>query len=463
MIDLKNKKVLVMGLGLYEEGSGIAATKFLLSAGAKVTVTDLKTKEQLADQIKRLGASAKNIKWVLGCHHEADFKSADLIIKNPGVPRTSKFLKIVSTKKIPVYTDISLFFELFDRSRIIGITGTRGKSTTTTLIHELIKTVDRGAIIGGNIKKSPLLQLKSIKQRSVAILELSSWMLESLESIKKSPHIAVFTNIYPDHLNTYDGLSDYIEAKKNIFKFQTLQDYLVISRDNPSALKAGRKTPSQRYWFSKKYFAQENGVYIKNGWIYFRQNGREQKICSVKNVFLLGEHNLENVLAAVAVAMIFGVKPVVIKKLLGQFKGVADRLEFLREVSGVKYYNDTTSTTPEATMAALKALGKKKNIVLIAGGSDKGLKFGELAKLIKKSCREVVLLKGAGTDRLKRFLSSGVTYSEVASMAEAIGLAKTFAKRGEIVLLSPACASFGMFKNEFDRGDQFKKIIKSLK
>jgi len=474
MLNLKNKKATVMGLGLYEEGSGIAATKFLLSQGAKVTVTDLKTKEQLQDQIKRLGVAAKKIKFVLGRHRQEDFKDADLIVKNPGVPRTSKYLKIAKASKIPIYTDISLFFELFDRSRIIGITGTRGKSTTTTLIHGLIKTIDKQAIIGGNIKKSPLLQLQSA-QGHLAVLELSSWMLESLAVIRKSPHIAVFTNIYPDHLNTYFGLADYIKAKKNIFKFQTPQDYLVISRDNSHTVKAASEAISQRYWFSKKYFSEENGCFIKNNQIIFRRNGVEHKICSVSNIALIGEHNLENVLAAVAVAMIFGVKASAIRKVLKSFKGIPDRLELLREIKGVKYYNDTTSTTPEATIAALCALssplrkgrmGGVKNIILIAGGSDKGLDFTELVKEMKKHCKAVVLLNGTGTERLKkqlRITNYELRIIEADSIRDAVRAARQIAKRGDIILLSPACASFGMFKNEFDRGDQFKKLVKKLK
>jgi UDP-N-acetylmuramoylalanine--D-glutamate ligase len=466
MFNLKNKKVTVMGLGLYQEGSGISATKFLLSAGAKVTVTDLKTEAQLAEQLKRLGKLKTKINFVLGKHREQDFKNVDLIIKNPGVPASSRFLKIAEKNKIPVYTDISLFFEFFDRSRIIGITGTRGKSTTASLIYELIKKVDRGAILGGNIKKSPLLQLEKIKAGSTAVLELSSWMLESLELIKKSPHISVFTNIYPDHLNTYRGMAEYVEAKKNIFKFQNLQDYLIINRDNPYTLQAGKEAVGRRVWFSVKYFKEENGCYVKDEKIIFRFDGVEQKVCSLKEVTLPGKHNLENVLAATAVALIFGVKIIDIKKVLKSFKGIEDRLELLKEIRGVKYYNDTTSTTPEATMAALRTLGQsEKKIILIAGGSDKGLEFKELIKEIKKYCQAVILLKGSGTERLKPLLLGikNLPLFEVDSMDSAVKLAQSLAVKQDFVLLSPACASFGMFVNEFDRGAQFRKLVGKLK
>ena len=497
-----------MGLGLYEEGSGIAATKFLLSQGAKVTVTDLKSKEQLKDQLLELEKYKKNldsrlrgndkggrgndkgrrgddIKYVLGQHRDQDFVSADLIVKNPGVPAKSKYLALARKNNIPVVTDISLFFQLVDRKRLIGITGTRGKSTTTSLIYDLIKSQDRQAVLGGNILKSPLAQMAQVKKGGSIILELSSWMLESLIDIKTSPHIAVFTNIYPDHLNTYDSIEDYFTAKKNIYRFQSPQDYIVLNRDNKYTVKAGKEVVAQRYWFSLKPFAEENGCYVKNNSIWFRQNGVEQKMCSLADIRLPGEHNLSNILAAVCVAGICGIKPPAVGKVVRSFKGVPNRLELLREIRGVKYYNDTTSTTPEATIAALRALGQKnkktkkqknKNIILIAGGADKGLDFKILTKEIKQACKAVVLLNGTGTQRLNYELSASASPQRdgritnydndlviANSMADAVGLAKSFAKKGDIILLSPACASFGMFNNEFDRGDQFRKLVNKLK
>ncbi|MFA6593854.1 MAG: UDP-N-acetylmuramoyl-L-alanine--D-glutamate ligase [Candidatus Buchananbacteria bacterium] len=505
MLNLKSKKALVMGLGLYEDGSGIAATRFLLSHGAKVTVTDLKSKEQLKDQIAELERFRKNldsrlrgndeersgndeersgndeersgndeersgndIKYVLGRHRKEDFKHQDLILRNPGVPQSSKFLKIARDNKIPIYTDISLFFQLVDRKRLVGVTGTRGKSTTTTLIYELVKTLDKQAVLAGNITKSPLAQIPLVNKGGRIVLELSSWMTESLADIKKSPHIAVFTNIYPDHLNTYSGIKDYAEAKKNIFKFQTLQNYAVLNRDNSYTKKMGGEVVAQRYWFSLKSFAEENGSFIKNGRIVFRQNGVEQIMCSISDIKLLGEHNLSNVLAAVTVAGIIGISPKNIKSVLHRFYGIPNRLELLREVRGVKYYNDTASTMPEATIVALRALSSPKpqaprspkQIILIAGGADKGLDFKELAQEIKKYCQAVVLLKGAGTERLKKELKN---FTIVDSLPDAVGIAKSFATSGDIILLSPACASFGLFKNEFDRGDQFRQLVKKIK
>ncbi len=464
-LNLKNKKVTVMGLGLYEEGSGISATRFLVEAGAKVTVTDLKNEAELSQQLKRLGNIRNKIKLVLGKHRVSDFKGVDLVVRNPGVPASSKFLKLARENKIPIVNDISLFFQLIDRKRILAVTGTRGKSTTTTLLYELIKCIDKNVILGGNITKSPLAQMKAVNRGGNIVLELSSWLLEGLADIKKSPHLAIFTNIYPDHLNTYKNIREYAEAKKNIFKFQTPQDYVILNRDNSYTFRMGKEVIAQRFWYSLNYFKEENGCFVRLGNIYFRYNGVEQKICSTKILLLPGEHNLSNALAAICGAMIYGVNAKQIVSVLKKFTGVPNRLEFLRDINGVKYYNDTTSTTPEATIAALQALGKKRNIILIAGGSDKGLDFRTLNKEISKYCRLVILLSGSGTERLKPLLlkQKNLDLVEVNSLKNAVNLAKSQAKKGDIVLLSPACASFGMFVNEFDRGNQFIKIIKSLK
>ncbi|HNP75449.1 MAG TPA: UDP-N-acetylmuramoyl-L-alanine--D-glutamate ligase [bacterium] len=456
-----NKRVTIMGLGSYRDGSGISATRFLLDQGAQLTVTDLKTADQLAPQIKRLGRRATKINFVLGRHRISDFKNTDLIIKNPGVPNTSKYLAIAVKNQIPIETDVSLFFQLIDRKRIIGITGTRGKSTTTTLIYEILKLINRWAVLGGNIAKSPLAQMSKVAKGGPVALELSSWMLESLAPHQISPYISVFTNIYPDHLNTYRGIDDYVAAKEHIFLGQNIQDWTILNRDNSFTRKSGAKTPGRRMWFSLKEFSEENGCFVRGKNIYCRLNGKEKRVLSLIDIKIPGDHNRANVLAAISGALAYGAPIAVIRKAVKNFKGVPNRLELLRTVKGVNYYNDTTSTTPEATMAALQSLGdaKQKKIILIAGGSDKGLDFNALAREIKKYCRQVIFLSGIGTDRLKQLVTPA---AEVASMTEAVNLAQQFAASGEIILLSPACASFGLFNNEFDRGDQFRRAVKKL-
>jgi len=452
-----------MGLGLYEYGSGISATKFLISQGAKVLVTDLKTRKDLAVSIKRLGKVANKVTFVLGKHRVEDFKNVDLIIRNPGVPKSSKYLQIAKKAGVPIETDISLFFQLINRKRIIGITGTRGKSTTTSLIYDIFKLVDKDAVLGGNITKSPLSQMSQVKKGGKVILELSSWLLEGLESPKLSPYIAVVTNIYPDHLNTYQGIKDYAKAKEYIWKYQNAQDAVILNRDNAYTREMGSRVPSRRFWFSLKELRNENGCFIRNKAIWFRQEGEEKRVLPVSDIKVPGQHSVANVLSAVCVAMVYGIEITKIKQAVKRFNGIADRLEFLKQVKGVKYYNDTTSTTPEAGVAALKALGSGKNIVLIAGGSDKGLDFKPWLKEVKKSCKALILLEGTGTDRIRPLISNFQFPISIAnSMSDAIGIAKSYAKSDDIILLSPACASFGMFKNEFDRGEQFRDLVEKL-
>ncbi len=467
----KNKKAVVFGLGLYPEGSGISAAKFLLKRGARVIVTDLKTAAELRPQLDRLNRSAspaerKRLEFVLGRHRKRDFQTADLVIKNPGVPRESEYLAIAQKSKIPIETDISLFFQLVSRKRIIGITGTRGKSTTASLIYQILAAEDSRTVLAGNISYSPLARLPAIAQGGPVVLELSSWMLESLEFLETSPHLAVITNIYPDHLNRYSGLADYIKAKENIFRWQNFQDFAVVNRDDSRAVKIGRKFPSRRFWFSFKKFSEENGCFVRQGEIIFRFDGQERGIVKVSRLKLPGRHNLANVLAAVSTAMVFGVKPKTVRRVVSDFRGVPDRLEFLGKFKGISYYNDTTATIPEAVIAALDALAgrsRAKKIVLIAGGAAKGLKAEKMIPAISRRCRAAVFLEGSGTKRffpkLKKKLKK-FRLARAGSMDEAVALAREFARPGDIILLSPGFASFGMFQNEFDRGRAFKQVIK---
>jgi len=468
----KNKKILVMGLGLH--GGGIAVAKWLFSHGARVTVTDLKTKDQLAASLAEFSpAEKKKIIFILGRHREADFKNNDLLIKNPGVPRDSKYLKITTAAGIRIFNDASLFFS-FCPAKIIGVTGTRGKSTTSTLIAELLKAglSDRSAAkiwLAGQSKNPELKILDQIKSKDLAVLELSSWQLEILGRHNVSPYVSVITNIYPDHLNSYSGMADYVAAKKKIIEYQNSDNFSVLNLDNVETRKIGWQVISQRFWFSKKYFADQNGSFVKSGKIFFRLNGVEKPIVNLADIKLVGEHNLENVLAAVTVGGIFKIAPGKIKAVLKRFSGLASRIEVKRVIKGVKYINDTAATTPDAAMAALKSLSDKpKNIILIAGGVDKNIpieKYRELAGLIKKSCLAVILFKGDGSKQILQELQK-ISFTPVIfgidSMVAAIGIANNLSTAGKNILLSPACASFGLFVNEFDRGDQFNEIVKHL-
>ncbi|MFA6428298.1 MAG: UDP-N-acetylmuramoyl-L-alanine--D-glutamate ligase [Candidatus Buchananbacteria bacterium] len=462
------QKVVIMGLGLYEQGSGISAAKFFIEQQAKVLITDLKTSKQLAKPVKELQKFAKQhplakLTFVLGKHRAKDFAAAKIIIRNPGVPASSNFLKLARANKIPIYTDISLFIKLY-AGPILGVTGTRGKSTTATLLYQIIKAWEPQSLLGGNLGQSPLLHLKNLKPTTPVVLEISSWMAESLADLKKSPQLAIVTNILPDHLNTYKNLKEYAAAKEHLWRYQQPSDIAVFDLDNKFTKAMGIRCLAQRFWVSQKYFAEQNGGFIKNQVLYFRRFGQEQKICRVKQLKVLGEHNVKNVLIATTAALAFGVPLKIVRKQSLKFVGLANRLELVKGLRGINFYNDTTATTPDATLAALQALTKTaQQIILIAGGADKKLEFSGLTKEIKRRVKYLVLLPGAGTEKIKADLKNYSSLAEVSSMSEAVKLAWLKAKRGGVILLSPACASFGLFKNEFDRGQQFLKNIKKLK
>lgn len=458
MLDFKNKKITVMGLGLH--GGGVSVAKFLAKQGSKITVTDLKSRVQLKSSIAKL--KSFKIKYVLGKHNMADFKTADMIIQNPGVPSNSKYLALARKNKIPIETDLSLFFKLCPSENIIGITGTKGKSTTTTLIYEIIKKYKKDTVLGGNIRISPLESLNKIKATTPVVLELSSWQLEGLGQHKLSPHYALITNVLMDHLNTYRGMADYIKAKELIFKNQGVGDFLILNKDNQ--ITKEMKPKSRPYWFTlSKLTDQQKGCYIKNEWLIFKDE-KDKKILHIKDINLMGQHNLANVLAACTLTSVFGVPTKIIAQTIKKFKGVEGRLQLIRQYKGVKYYNDTTATAPDAVIAALNSFDQP--VVLLAGGTDKKLEFKDLARVIKSKVKALILFNGTGTDKLVkelRKLNFNKTLIFVDSMSQAFKQANYILEPGDIFLLSPGAASFRLFINEFDRGDQFNKQVCKLK
>lgn len=437
-IDFKGKRVIVMGLGL--QGQGLWAAKLASQQGAKVTVTDLKSAKELASTLKKL--KGLPIKYVLGKHREEDFAQADLIIRNPAVPTDSKYLQIAQANQVPIEMEISLFFLLSParRENIIGVTGTRGKTTTTILIGKILSQAGFDTAVGGNIPEKPALSLLGrIKPETKVVLELSSWQLEGLSSHKISPHIAVITNIYPDHMNRYQSMTDYITAKKLIFDFQNSGDYLVLNKDNSQTRRLGKTAKSKVVYFSSSELPGSIASSIK----------------------LKGKHNLENLAAAVAVGRIMKIGSKTIQAAVKDFKGVPHRLEFVRKVDGVSFYNDTCATIPEATMAALSIFNQP--VILIAGGADKNLDFSQLAQKIKDSTvKSVILLEGTAIAKLKKVIEGKLIGGCFNDFKKAILAAKKAAKPGDVVLLSPACASFGMFRNEFDRGEQFRRVVNAF-
>ena len=440
MQDFKNyvggKKITLMGLGLLGRGLGDAI--FLAEHGAELIVTDLRNEKTLAPSLKKL-KKYKDIRYTLGKHKLDDFRNRDFILKAAGVPLDSPSIAEARENKIPIEMDASLFAKLMPKGVIlVGVTGTRGKSTTTALIYEMLKAGDKSVYRGGNlVAEATLPLLKRIRAGNIVVLELDSWQLQGFHEAKRSPTVAVFTTFLDDHLIYYHGdRKKYLEDKTAIVQYQKKGDVLVVGEQAAS-------------FISSQSSVVARSADIPKDW----------------KVKLLGEHNRENIACALAAARALGVSDSVMKKVVERFKGVAVRLEYLRTVRAVKIYNDNNATTPDATVAALKALGGRgstsRRIVLICGGTDKGLDMSKLVAEIPKHCKEVILLKESGTEKLKKELAN---FTEKETLQECVEEAIKIATKGDIVLFSPAFASFGKwFKNEYDRGAQFVEEIRCLK
>ncbi|HOF42650.1 MAG TPA: UDP-N-acetylmuramoyl-L-alanine--D-glutamate ligase [Candidatus Moranbacteria bacterium] len=462
-MDFKDKKITVMGIGLH--GGSIAMIKFLVARGAKVIATDIKTKEQLAPSLEQL-KGVKNVQYVLGQHRREDFTNVDMVIKNPAVPWSDEHIKFALEKNIPVEMDSSLFFKLC-KNPIIGVTGSKGKTTTAKMIYDLLKSTGRKPIKVGIGQISVIDKLERLEKDSVVVFEFSSWRLSALGREKLSPHIAVITNILQDHLNYYKTMEKYVADKKYIFSNQKPKDWLVINSGDEKVVEISKDASSQFFRFSNMPIKESPSVFIEDGYIFLNDGVDTKKLSSINDIKILGRHNLMNVLAAIGAAYAFGINFEEIRTALSDLEGVPHRLEFVRRFSGVEYYNDTAATIPDAAILALEAF--EKPLILIAGGADKNLDFKEFALKIFEKARNVILLEGTATEKIMDCLKKVAPEEFVqsvriaSSMESAVAVAKSKAQPGDVVLLSPGAASFGLFNNEFDRGDKFKKAIMSLK
>lgn len=440
----RGKRITLMGLGLLGRGLGDAI--FLAECGAKLTITDLRDRKMLASSLAKL-KKFPSIKYTLGSHALEDFRDRDFILKAAGVPLDSPFIAEARKNNIPVEMDASLFAKLMPKGvTLVGVTGTRGKSTTTALIYEILNQALGGKALGirkiykgGNlVPEATLPLLEKVKSGDIVVLELDSWQLQGFHDAKLSPQMAVFTNFLDDHLVYYKGDTDrYFKDKSAIFKYQKKGEVLI----------AGEQI-AQRVGTSLVASSAD----VPKNW----------------TIQILGEHNLENIACVLKVSEHFKIPIKMVQRAIEDFKPVPGRLEYLRTVRGVKIYNDNNATTPDATIAGLKALGGKalgtRKIVLIIGGTDKGLDMSKLVAEIPKHCKAVVLLKETGTAKLGiRDKELGIRIEERETLKECMEEAMQIAKKGDIVLFSPAFASFGKwFKNEYDRGEQFVDLIAEL-
>ncbi len=448
-----------MGLGLF--GGGVGVAQFLVRQGAHVTVTDLRNATELSPSMKQL--EGLPISYKLGGHCSEDFIRADMVIVNPAVPRDSKFIQIARDNHVPMNTEINLFFQLCP-APIIGITGSNGKSTTTTLTCKILQQTQRVTWVGGNIGKSLLLELERIRPSDIVVLELSSFQLEELHRAKKSPNISIVTNISPNHLDRYSSMDDYIQAKKGIVLHQRPEDYTILNYDDPELRRWEKDCKSKVLWYSTRE-TLTNGAFVQGNDIVLSVNGRRTAIPCMSGIKIPGDHNLQNILAASCAAYLAGASGDHIKEAVTAFAGLEHRLEFVREVNGIRYYNDSKATTPESAMAAVSAF--RTPVILIAGGYDKGSNFDEFAGVCTKHTRAVILI-GKTADKIKELIMLKKVRKESPSILmsntfrDAFLQANALAKGGDVILLSPACASYDMFLNYEERGRQFKDMVQSL-
>lgn len=433
----KGKKITVMGLGLL--GRGLGDARYLASMGAELIVTDLKSEEQLATSLEAL-KELPSITYVLGEHRLEDFRGRDFILKAAGVPLDSPYIAEARKHGIPVKMSASWFAELA-QIPVVGVTGTRGKSTTTHMIHAILERASFPVLLGGNVRGvSTLAQLEHVDVGSIALLELDSWQLQGFGDAQLSPNIAVFTTFFPDHMNYYkDDMDAYLADKAQIFLHQEPVDTLVLGSQCADLV-------HEAYGDRLKAHVVVAGAHdFRADW----------------SLAVPGEHNRYDAALAVEAARAMDIDDETIRQALAEFKAVPGRLEFLREVGGIAYYNDTTATTPDAIVAALAALEERHpgRIVLVTGGADKGLDMAPYVDAVKRYAKHVSFLAGTGTERVRAELPDAPVFD---SLRAAFEDARAHAQPGDAVLLSPGFASFGMFKNEYDRGDQWDALVRAL-
>lgn len=434
----RGKRVTVLGLGLL--GRGVGDVRYLASCGAKLVVTDLKTHEQLAPSLAEL-SEFSDIHFVLGEHRLEDFRDRDLVVKAAGVPLDSSYIAEAHKNTIPVRMSADLLADLAGVP-VIGITGTRGKSTTTHMIAAILAGAGKPILLGGNVRGvSNLALLNEATSEHTAVLELDSWQCQGFGEAKISPHIAVFTTFFPDHLNYYkNDLDAYLADKAQIFLNQKEEDTLILG---------GQCAPLVIEKYGDRILSRTTVVDAR-------------KLPNTWALKIPGEHNRYNAALALAVARAYGIPDDVSRKAFEGFVGVPGRLEFMGEKNGIKVYNDNNATTPDATIAGLRAVGTpgERRVVLIMGGDDKKLDMSGLVDEIPKWCSKIVLFKERGTDRVRDAIfaltKQGIEVYEEEGLEATVKRAYALTVPGETILYSPAFSSFGKyFKNEYDRSDQF--------
>ena len=433
--EFKNKKIVIWGLGTH--GNGPAAVKFFSQNGAKILVTDLKTESDLKESLDEI-KDIPNIEYVLGEHRESDFLNADIVFRSPAIPREVPLFQVIKDHKIEVQMAEGFFLKYSKTKNIIGVTGTKGKTTTSTLLTEIIRAQGLTVYQAGTPRNSAMDLVSKVNKDDWVVLEISSWDCEGLDENHVSPHVGIITNISHDHLNRYASYKDYAMSKVSIFKYQNLDDFFVTIKDGE---------------FTKDFLEISKS---KN--ILIDTNSQEYDF---SGAHLKGEHNVRNMALCFEVAKVLGFDLQKTKEAILSFRGIPYRQEELGEINGVLFVNDSTATAPVAAISGIKTY-LDKNPVVILGGADKKLDYSSLVNYVLETKVDYVLLKGSATDIYVNLgLDANKIYDDFEkAVCASFEIAKS--KRG-IVLLSPGTASFGMFVNEFDRGDKFNAIFEGLK
>ncbi|MDX9871663.1 MAG: UDP-N-acetylmuramoyl-L-alanine--D-glutamate ligase [Clostridia bacterium] len=451
-MDLQGKKILVIGAAR----SGMSAAAFLAGQGALVWLNDRKKEEEFnSAELAKL--RTQGVKLVLGYHPDLAELGVELIIQSPGVPLSIPPIMQAALTGVPVWGEMELAYRL-TKAALVVITGTNGKTTTTALTGQIFSDAGRGVFVGGNIGVPFISKAQELTAQDVAVLEASSFQLETTRDFK--PKVAVILNLTPDHLDRHGTFQGYIEAKARIFANQDKTDWLILNWDDAETRKLAEKASARVIYFSRMHNLEE-GFCIEDGCLTAKWSGQNIPIIKTQDIFIKGGHNIENALAAAAAGWVMGVGAESIKNTLRSFPGVPHRLERVRVHHGVEYVNDSKGTNPDASMKALEAYDNP--IILIAGGKNKGSDFTPFAVKIKEKVKALILLGKAAPEIQEAVEKSGFTnFYQVADYPAAVEKAAALAAPGDVVLLSPACASWDMFNNFEERGELFKELVHNL-
>lgn len=447
-MDLKNKKVTVIGLG----NSGLNAAILLDDIGAYVKVTDSKDTPDIRANVERL--EPRDIRVEIGGHTKDFIIDSGLIVLSPGVENSSPAIRWAEGSGIPVISELELGFR-FSKGKIIAITGTNGKSTVTALIGEILKGAGLDTVVCGNIGNSLCGEIRSIKEKTFIVLEVSSFQLERTLDFK--PHIAIILNITDDHLDRYRNFKEYFDEKLKVFRNQDRRDTLILNYDTENLRVLKDTARSKTIFYSRS--AKIDGAYVKDDEVVCNIDGEAKRICAVSDIWLKGLHNLENVLAASLVGKLVGAGEDSIRDTVRNFKGLAHRFETVGIIDGVEYIDDSKGTTVDSTYRALESC--EKPVILIAGGRDKNSDYSVIKDLVEKKVRYLILI-GEAKERIGKALGGAVTTYDAGDMFDAVDTGRKLAKKGFSVLLSPMCSSFDMFKDYKERGEVFKEAVRRI-